>query len=760
MQHRSSSPSVTRRQILTGSGALLGATLAGQQWGHPTLSAHQFDSTPPAPPATTPTPSADPIATLAAELNYDQDAIFAFVRDEIHYESYAGVLRGAKGTLWARAGNSADQAVLLAALLSASQIPFRFASGPLSSDATSLLSQRAQPSATSVQELARERITSAFDSRAVESTAPDLTPDLQLVVDGIDTAASAAIDLATTWYAETVDTLVAALSDAEISLTTPSTDLPSLEVDRHLIVQVSNGPQWHDLSPVLASVDPESFWGSPPTDLPDLPEDLIHLVRFRVIAEEIIGGSLVRRDVVVHESSAHQLIEVPVSFMIAPSEGFEQLGQSLSRLYDAAMNLTPAIIVGTDEVTGTVPLAFGTSDASVSSSLETEDEASQGLQEGETIAFWYAVDVISPGQDPITVERTWYDRLTPEERLAAEIPLDSIPPIDMVTLENGERGIPGLDRQTILAIEVARLPNDGTALDTYTTDLMIGTNRLGPSMATLREAMTVSLELPQGGTTSWIASPHVTAFTFALSEPTDPTSALELTTDLLVHPAAATRISDEASPPLPPRTIAGIIDQVAERLVTDPIIWSLDPGTAADTDNRLPGINVGVVFAAARAQEIPFRAVADTEELADLTLPDTIRAQISRHLDAGQLVVAPTSMVDVNGEERFGWWAITPATGATSDFMDRGGSSAAISLPIRGEVLAGPMLEYILTWAKDWWARVEAYKCLGAIIAVVTAAAAIKALEIPPSGIVKFGSASAAATAIVGGCSLIAPAVP
>ena len=72
-----------------------------------------------------------PIDDLALALEFDMERIFRFVSEQIRYEPYAGVLRGAEGTLMARAGNSADQAVLLAALLRASGIGSRFAQGAI-----------------------------------------------------------------------------------------------------------------------------------------------------------------------------------------------------------------------------------------------------------------------------------------------------------------------------------------------------------------------------------------------------------------------------------------------------------------------------------------------------------------------------------------------------------------------------------------------------------------------------------------------------
>ena len=59
------------------------------------------------------------IAALAESLQYDPQAAFAFVRDSIAFDPYPGVLRGAAGTLAARAGNAYDRALLLGALLDA-----------------------------------------------------------------------------------------------------------------------------------------------------------------------------------------------------------------------------------------------------------------------------------------------------------------------------------------------------------------------------------------------------------------------------------------------------------------------------------------------------------------------------------------------------------------------------------------------------------------------------------------------------------------
>lgn len=79
------------------------------------------------------------IQEQAAKLDYDASRIFAYLRDDVGYESYVGSLRGARGTLWSSAGNSLDEASLGVALLRASGIPARYARGTLSDALTQQL---------------------------------------------------------------------------------------------------------------------------------------------------------------------------------------------------------------------------------------------------------------------------------------------------------------------------------------------------------------------------------------------------------------------------------------------------------------------------------------------------------------------------------------------------------------------------------------------------------------------------------------------
>ncbi|MBP7600369.1 MAG: transglutaminase family protein, partial [Thermoflexales bacterium] len=67
----------------------------------------------------------------AAELQHASGPLFELVKG-LGNETYAGSLRGTRGTLWGEAGNSLDKASLLIALLRASGVPARYRHGSLS----------------------------------------------------------------------------------------------------------------------------------------------------------------------------------------------------------------------------------------------------------------------------------------------------------------------------------------------------------------------------------------------------------------------------------------------------------------------------------------------------------------------------------------------------------------------------------------------------------------------------------------------------
>lgn len=84
--------------------------------------------------------STDPyVVAQATALGNNPANIFNYVRDQIGSEIYSGSVRGARGVLWTRAGNSLDRASLLVALLRASGQQARYVQGRLNfQDSTSL----------------------------------------------------------------------------------------------------------------------------------------------------------------------------------------------------------------------------------------------------------------------------------------------------------------------------------------------------------------------------------------------------------------------------------------------------------------------------------------------------------------------------------------------------------------------------------------------------------------------------------------------
>ena len=167
------------------------------------------------------------LGPLAERLEYAPEAAFQFVRDSIGYDPYPGVLRGARGTLAARAGNDIDRALLLQALLDRMVVPSRLVVGTLDDASTGRL-------------LARSFLAPA---RAL----PSMPIDSREVGDLPALAARAHRD-----YAVVRQTLGARDAQMDGSANAAAAS----EARQHVWVQMRFGTEWLDLDPSMPDSQP------------------------------------------------------------------------------------------------------------------------------------------------------------------------------------------------------------------------------------------------------------------------------------------------------------------------------------------------------------------------------------------------------------------------------------------------------------------------------------------------------------------------
>jgi hypothetical protein len=131
--------------------------------------------------------------SLLDTFDYDAAPALAFVREQIAYQPYDGVMRGVAGTLKARAGNSLDQSILLASLLKSAGFDARVVRGTLSdAEALRLLRSLSQADRTNSlaylepgiarhfgPQAAAEPELVALDSTALAATARTLADGLR-----------------------------------------------------------------------------------------------------------------------------------------------------------------------------------------------------------------------------------------------------------------------------------------------------------------------------------------------------------------------------------------------------------------------------------------------------------------------------------------------------------------------------------------------------------------------------------------------------
>lgn len=248
---------------------------------------------------------------------HDVQSAFAYVRDGIHTDPYAGAMRGAQGTLMALAGSPADKAALLAALLTAQGVSVRYAHATLT-DAE-----------------CRQLLT--VDTIATPVPSPSST--LQT---GVNRPLSAAMSQARRMFA----TLQPALLSANMPITGDAAIQQQLSanVRDHWWLQVQQNGSWIDADPSLPNASLGTHVGGAATETPDeLPDAIEATIAIRLLAD---AGDAQNPQVLAQASAqTSKAAAVPITVSVNGSAvDFTSIASQTS----FPMNIT----IGTDSIGG------------------------------------------------------------------------------------------------------------------------------------------------------------------------------------------------------------------------------------------------------------------------------------------------------------------------------------------------------------------------------------------------------------------------
>lgn len=328
------------------------------------------------------------IAALARQLEYDPERAFAFVRDSIGVDPYPGVLRGAEGTLSARAGSPADRALLLAALLDEMAVPVRFARGTLDQSEAEVVLDRASEAPTAPLPRPGLEATPVFPVEAIMARAARDYAQLRLGLGSLVPPGHGA-----------------AGSDALAA------------VRDHLWVQRRLGSEWQDLDPTMPTAAPGDVLVPATATVDALPDELVHQVRIRLEEERLAGDVLTTTPLVEYAGPAWDAADSELFLLFAPLT--DRLGGSIREVLTGDIEWYPMLMIDGVAQRGQ-PFRVGSSGTDV---FGDPGDASQ------LTAVRLMVDTISPGGADRHVERMLLDRVPSDVRAGGQVSQDALDPM-------------------------------------------------------------------------------------------------------------------------------------------------------------------------------------------------------------------------------------------------------------------------------------------------------------------------------------------
>jgi hypothetical protein len=379
-------------------------------------------------------------------LSYDADKIIEFAKSEIAFEQYPGVLRGPKGTLFARAGNSIDQALLLAKLLRDSGYDARVAGVELDTEgARDVLRAMQQPVKAAPPFADADAILGLFETYGVLENPPS-EEQRESYWDYVQTPPKIVGSDVYSLVTDTSEFILAQLTKAGATIGGPHEDANLIdEARQYFWVQYRDqaSDPWTDVHP--AFIDGAHFVAPEASRYfaEAVPEKMQHRLRVQIFIERKIGNRLEVMPISAPwERPIANLVGVPLTFSNIPDSAVNanSLNRSSEDLLSSANYFVPSFGTSIPEgaqffdIRGTLidPLAASSGGAGLFATIRNAFGDALG-NVGDPFAVptltaqWLEFTLILPDGKEQVFHRTTFDRIGAAMRSQGSVPTDLEP---------------------------------------------------------------------------------------------------------------------------------------------------------------------------------------------------------------------------------------------------------------------------------------------------------------------------------------------
>lgn len=622
-------------------------------------------------------------ATLE-KYDFEAQEIISFVKREVRFEPYVGLLRGARGTLMSRAGNALDQSVLLAALLKDAGYEARVARTRVSNAQAGSIVDRARTVSRPGGAKTANDLTSQVEGLLRQlSVQPRLGPEFELEEwMRLNESRGKELRQRVAHESHFLESALARLDSWKQVDSSWSESLLADATDYFWVQWRDDSGDWSSAHPVLRQ-DLEWMSRVEAAEIfkKEIPESLLHQFEFQVVIEQKIDDRLVQRPLLKRwRRPTARLVATPMRFANVPNTlatagALRDFAGALSSAslflpYFSASGDTPGEPF--DDNGNAVPIEAMTSSAAgffqkVAGSAEEAAAAlgAMGNDSGElredllaVSAQWLEFSTISPTGERKTTRRTVLDRVSATDR-AANLPkltggLSLKSELTAFSFMLNPGWIPPefvLDR----AIELARtrLQASLRLLRGQEASSPASVRRLvdGPDEDQILLLSTLSSfdQYSDPAQYAFRSEPSL----FLVERHLTSESRLRVVTDIVWNSLTSLR----SEGPLFPSRAEVLETGVAETLLEGSSIAGIGPGR---------GFSAFDFLEEAHARNLPFRTIdrASQELIGRLPLTPERKSDLREEVAEGFTVVVPVSD-EFAKEDEVAWWRVDAESGTT-----------------------------------------------------------------------------------------------